>query len=262
MANYKYFYVIKIQYLGFRLHGWQKQPNVKTVQQLIEKTLKFILGTDIKFRILGSSRTDAMVSSNESAFELFLYDKIVDLDQFFINLNRNLPSDIRALAIEEVNAEFNIIQHNKIKEYLYLFSSGEKNHPFAAPFMTHIFEPLDIEKMKEGAQLFIGTHNFKNYAYKPSESTTFVRTIYSSEIILNTLFKANFFPDTSYLFKVEGNGFLRHQIRLMMGTLLNLGQGKIELKDIKDSLNPELPKKEIAFVAPASGLILNKVTFE
>jgi len=262
MANYKYFYVIKIQYLGFRLHGWQKQPSVKTVQQLIEKTLKFILGIDTKFRILGSSRTDAMVSATESAFELFLYDDIKNKEDFFSSLNRNLPSDIRALSIKEVDASFNIIQHNKVKEYLYLFSTGEKNHPFVAPFMTHIFESLDLEKMKEGAKLFTGTHNFKHYAYKPTETTTFIRTIYSSEIALNTLFKANFFPETSYLLKVEGNGFLRHQIRLMMGALFNLGQGKITLQDIKDSLNPQLPSKEIAFVAPASGLILNKVNFE
>ena len=133
----RYFYLIKVQYLGYRLHGWQKQPNVKTVEELITKTLRYVMPTE-KFKILGTSRTDAMVSAQESAFELFLdYKPLSDLDEFLKEFNVNLPQDIRALSITEVDSKFNIIQHPKLKEYAYLFSFGEKNHTFCVPLVVN-----------------------------------------------------------------------------------------------------------------------------
>ena len=110
MFNKRYYYLIKIQYLGYRFHGWQKQPDVKTLHLMIDRTFKFILG-DQKFKTLGAGRTDAMVSANEAALELFLYDKpIEDFDAFLQLFNHNLPQDIRALKIKEVDQKFNIIK--------------------------------------------------------------------------------------------------------------------------------------------------------
>ena len=92
MFNKKYYYLFKIQYLGYRFHGWQKQPKIKTVQLMIERTLKFIL-EDQKFRILAAGRTDAMVSANEAAFELFLNDHPIENFTEFLRLfNHNLPN--------------------------------------------------------------------------------------------------------------------------------------------------------------------------
>src|SRR5665811_1540852 len=101
MQSNRYFYLIKIQFLGYRLHGWQKQPNLKTVESLLQKTLKFVLEKQ-SFKILGAGRTDAMVSAQEAAFELFL-DKspLDDFSEFLKLFNKNLPPDIRALHIEE-----------------------------------------------------------------------------------------------------------------------------------------------------------------
>ena len=92
----KYFYVITVQYLGYRFHGWQKQPNVKTVHLMIDRTFKFIL-QDKKFKTLASGRTDAMVSAQEAAFELFLHEPLNDLEEFLTLFNHNLPQDIRHL---------------------------------------------------------------------------------------------------------------------------------------------------------------------
>ena len=154
MLQKRYFYVVKVQFLGYRFHGWQKQPNTKTVHLMIDRTLKFILG-DQKFKTLGAGRTDAMVSANEAAFELFLDHEPIENEAEFLDLfNKNLPQDIRALSITEVDAKFNIIQDSKLKEYHYVFAQGAKFHPFAAPIMTTILDALDIELMKEGAQLF------------------------------------------------------------------------------------------------------------
>ncbi len=259
MFEKKYYYLIKIQYLGYRFHGWQKQPNLKTVHLMIDRTLNYILD-GAYFKSLGAGRTDAMVSANEAAFELFLKHPIEDLNAFLEQFNTNLPQDIRALNIKEIDAEFNIIQHSKIKEYLYLFTHGKKQHPFCAPIMTTILDELDIDLMKKGALLFKGLHNFKAYCYKATDTGMYNREILYCELIENNLFKANFFPETSYLLKVQGKGFGRNQIRLMMGALIDLGKGKINLEDIKNSLMANNTFK-INHIAPASGLILNKIDF-
>lgn len=253
------FYLVHVQYLGFRYHGWQKQSNAKTIQGVVEKTLSFVLGHQ-DFNILAAGRTDARVSANHAAFELFTGEPIVP-DQLLESLNLNLPSDIRALAVEEVDQHFNIIQNPKIKEYVYLFSYGEKNHPFCAPFMVYMMEHLDVERMKEGAKLFEGTHDFRSYCYKPSPETKFERDIILSEIRENDLYRANFFPEKSFVYHVHGKGFLRHQVRLMMGTLFSLGKGIISLDDIRNSLIGDTTQP-IAHMAPQYGLMLNKIHFE
>jgi tRNA pseudouridine38-40 synthase len=260
MIDKRYYYLIKIQFLGYRFHGWQKQPKLKTIHLMIDRTFNFILD-GVAFKTLGSGRTDAMVSANETAFELFIYEKIEDEVAFLALFNHNLPQDLRALAIKEVDATFNIIQHSKIKEYIYLFTYGQKCHPFCAPLMTTILDDLDLELMIQGARLFEGTHNFKPYCFRATDKGLYTRTIDSCELIENSLFTANFFPEKTYTLIVRGKGFGRNQIRLMMGTLIKLGRGDVDLAYIENSLKPE-SIEVMDYVAPASGLILNSVEFE
>ena len=256
----RYFYVVTIQYLGYRFHGWQKQPDVKTIHLMIDRTLNFILEGK-PFKSLSSGRTDAMVSAECAAFELFLEEPLENQEAFLKLFNHNLPQDIRALSIREVDAKFNIINHSKIKEYLYLFTFGDKCHPFCAPIMTTILDDLDIDLMKQGAKLFEGEHYFKSYCFKPTDHGLYNREILSCEIIENTIYTANYFPEKSYILKVRGKGFMRNQIRLMMGTLIDLGKGKLTLETISKSLEPDCFIK-LEYIAPASGLILNTIEFE
>jgi len=256
----KYYYVFKVQYLGYRFHGWQKQPKLKTIHLMIDRTFNYILEGKI-FKTLASGRTDAMVSANEAAFELFLKEPIEDKKELLELFNYNLPQDIRALSIEEVDENFNIIQHSKIKEYLYLFSHGQKNHPFCAPIMTTILDELDIEVMKKGAKLFEGKHNFKTYCYKATDTGIYNRDIVLCELVENDQFTASFFPEESFLLRAKGKGFGRNQIRLIMGALIKLGKNEISLKYIRQSLKPE-STEVMDYIAPASGLILNKIEFE
>ncbi|WP_422104514.1 tRNA pseudouridine(38-40) synthase TruA [Winogradskyella sp.] len=261
MFEKRYYYLIKIQYLGYRFHGWQKQPDVKTIHLMIDRTLKYVLG-DTSFKTLGAGRTDAMVSANEAALELFIKnDPITDFNGFLALFNHNLPQDIRALSIKEVDKDFNVIQDSKLKEYHYVFSQGQKNHPFCAPILTTILEPLNVELMKEGAKYFEGTHNFRAYCYKATNHGEYVRTIISSEIVDNTIYQANFFPRESYVFKIKGKGFMRNQIRLMMGCLIKLGRGEVTLDYLKESLQ-EHNEEVMDYIAPASGLILHALDFE
>ncbi|WP_299889768.1 tRNA pseudouridine(38-40) synthase TruA [uncultured Lacinutrix sp.] len=258
--NKKYYYLITIQYLGYRFHGWQKQPDVKTLHLMVDRTLNFILEGK-RFKSLASGRTDAMVSAEETAIELFLYEPITDKNAFLKLFNTNLPQDIRALTIKEVDEKFNIINNPKVKEYLYLFAFGDKFHPFCAPILTTILDDLDVNLMKQGAKLFEGEHYLKTYCYKPSDNGIYKREILTCEIVENTIYTANFFPKKSYLLRIRGKGFMRNQIRLMMGTLIDLGKNKLSLKDIENSLLPDNTVK-MEYIAPASGLILKSVEFE
>ena len=258
--NKRYHYLVKLQFLGFRYSGWQKQPGQKTIEGMLLKTLKFVL-PDRKFKLLGAGRTDAKVSALDAAFELFLEENpLSDENKFLEKFNKNLPPDIKVISISNINNDFNIIQADKLKTYRYLFSFGAKNHPFCAPFMASFLEKLDIGLMKEGAILFEGRHNFKAYTVRAGEGRQFNRLVASCKIAENNWLKANFFPDNSYVLEVIGSGFMRYQIRMIMGALVQLGRGELSLDQIKTSLkNPE--KIEISFVAPGSGLILNKIEF-
>jgi tRNA pseudouridine38-40 synthase len=201
-----------------------------------------------------------MVSANHSIFELFLQEPL-STTKFLYDFNSNLPADIRATKIEETDRDFNIIQTPKLKKYIYLFSYGEKCHPFTASLLASFMENLDIDLMMKGALLFQGTHNFKKYCTKPSKNTNFEREVLVSRIEINNQYKANFFPASSYTYHVYSAGFMRNQIRLMMGQLIKLGKGEIGLDEIEYSLQypDEIP---LDYIAPASGLILNHVGFD
>ncbi|MCG8634365.1 MAG: tRNA pseudouridine(38-40) synthase TruA [Desulfobacterales bacterium] len=252
------YYLIHIQYLGFRFHGWQRQPGVKTVESMVVKTLEFVLGHP-EFKILGTSRTDAMVSADHSAFELFIEEDI-EPASFLKEMNTNLPPDIRALEIEAVGPGFNIINSPRTKTYLYLFSHGEKAHPFCAPLMACFREVLDIPAMQAGADLFKGAHNFVRYCTRAGADTCFEREILVSRIKENTEYSASFFPEQTWAYEVASRGFMRHQVRLMMGQLIALGKGMICLEDIRESLSGKT-SRPLRTIAPASGLMLKRVDF-
>ncbi len=251
-------YLVEIQYLGFRFHGWAKQPDVKTVHHMIDRTIAYVLGHE-KFKTLGTSRTDALVSAVHSGFQLFLHEPI-DEEKFIRAFNKNLPNDIRALGMQSVDSSFNIIQSPKLKEYVYLFHDGEKGHPFCAPFMAYFPGKLNLELLNEGARRLKGKHHFINYTTKPSPDTNFDREITDAEIRENDLFSGSFFPGNSFLFHVKSAGFLRHQVRLMMGQLVQLGREMISMDEFVHSLDNK-NAAPFSFIAPASGLILWKIDF-
>ncbi len=254
----RFHYLIDIQYLGFRYHGWQKQPGVKTVEAMVEKTLNTVLGHGC-FKVMGASRTDAKVSANHSGFMLFV-DQAIEPLSFLAAVNHNLPNDIRVTNAVLKDKHFNILNSPRIKEYLYLFSAGCKHHPFCAAMMACFLQPLDIDLMQQGAKRFEGRHDFVQYCTKPGEKTRLVRDIQLCRIEENSEFTANFFPERSYLLRVKAKGFLRYQIRLIMGQLVCLGEHLIDLDEIEASLSG-LNRQPLRQIAPASGLILNKITF-
>ena len=258
--KYQFTYLLEIQFLGFRFHGWQKQLNVKTVHDMIDKTLSFVFENEQKYKTLGAGRTDAKVSASKYGLQLFV-DFEIDINDFIIVFNQNTTADIKILSIQKKPSTFNIIKSSKVKEYHYYFSFGEKPHPFSAPFLVGIHDDLNLELMKTGAKLFEGEHYFHKYCTKPTENTIFKRTIISCEIVENTFLTANFFSENTYVLRIKGKGFLRYQIRLMMGALFELGKENIDLKFIQNSLKENNDRKFLREIAPASGLQLFDIEF-
>lgn len=247
-------FLIKLQYLGLRFHGVQKLALLPSIQERVEKAL----GEKVKTKF--SSRTDALVSAEEN-YCLAMFEEEFKVEAVKRALEK-LPPDIRVLEVKAVPVDYAILDRVLEKEYHYYFAFGESSlHPFCAPYMTLIQEKLDIELMKKGAALFCGTHSFINYAYKPKPGTVFERTISSCEISPNTLLSANFFPEKSYIFKVRGKGFLRGQVRMMMGALFRLGLGEMTLSDLEESLKMKNPHF-VRWAAPGSGLILHQTILE
>ncbi|MFT6855834.1 MAG: tRNA pseudouridine38-40 synthase [Cyclobacteriaceae bacterium] len=259
MANWHFYYLIRIEFLGFRYHGWQKQTGLKTIHGMIDKTMDFILESE-PYRTLGCGRTDAKVSANDYAFELFI-NKSLTSEKLHHSLNKNLPSDIRVKSVEEVNKDFNVIQDVSQKEYRYYFSSGEKSHPFNAPFIRDFGGQLNIEKMNEAVKYFEGTHNFKRYVSKPTAGTNMERAVNEAKILENEDIQASFTPQKSYFLKIVGPGFMRYQIRLMMGALVEVGRGNWTPEDVKQSLI-DFHGEQIKRVAPSSGLVLHTIVYK
>lgn len=252
--KYPFSYLVKIQFLGFRFHGWQKQADVKTIHDIVDKSLHFVFQKE-DYKTIGLGRTDAKVSANTYFIHLFTRFEFRQ-EAFLEDFNSNAPADVKAVSFRELPSGFNLINAEKVKEYHYYFSFGEKNHPFAAPFMSGLQESLNIDLMKSGAKLFEGEHYFHKYCTKPSAQTIFKRRIDSCEIVENDVITASFFPQNSYVLKVRGKGFLRYQIRLMMAALFEVGKEQLSLQFIEASLKEDNDRKSLRNVAPGSGLQL------
>lgn len=119
MRHPRSFYIIAVQYLGFRFHGWQKQKNSMSLHEMLDKTLGFVLRNK-DFKTLGSGRTDSKVSANKYYFQLFVNEPLLN-ETFIKSFNSNAPADLRVLEMRKVGSDFNIIQSTKKKEYHYYF---------------------------------------------------------------------------------------------------------------------------------------------
>ena len=254
-------YLLRIQYLGFRYSGWQHQPGEKTLESMLEKTMHFIL-PGRKFKFLGSGRTDARVSALDFAVQFILWGEPIAFTEAFLqSVNENLPADICLKSVQKAPPEFNAIKDCSYKSYRYYFTTGNKPHPFCAPFMAYFSGDPDLEVMGRTAPLFEGTHDFSSFITRASPAAYTRRTVEVCRLERNLEFRASFFPDTSYFLEVGGTGFGRYQVRNMITALVALGRGEVSVGQIQAALasGEPLPIRQIA---PASGLHLMDVQFE
>lgn len=257
-----FYYLIEIAYLGYKYHGYAIQPTHKTIQGQLEKTLRYVLGKEVPFKTLGCSRTDARVSARQFFMELFLETDLLDVDDFATNFKKNLPQDIEYKSIKKVSKTFNVINDVKSKTYTYTFAIGKQYNAFNAPYIMHFREDLDLDAMLEASRLFVGEHNFFLFQTGKNNGGEFVKTIDScivSQVNQHPL-PANCEQDI-YQLKISAKGFIRYQIRMIMGFLVEIGRGERTLDDLKLALNASQTINKLCYVAPAHGLVLEEVIY-
>ena len=216
---------LTLEYDGTDYCGWQVQPNGVTVQQRVQEALKALTGEDIT--VTASGRTDSGVHAAGQVAH-FDTNSTIPPEKFAAALNSMLPSDIRALCSEMADDGFNARFCAKKKTYRYSAYLSDTTRPLWDRYSCRLSFSPDVLAMKRAARLFIGTHDFHAFMASGREVKDTVRTIYSSEIETEGDF---------ITFTVCGNGFLYNMVRIMMGTLVETGAGKMTESDIISALN-------------------------
>ncbi len=242
-------YKLLIEYNGKNFSGWQTQPGKRTIQGEIEKILADIFHEEII--LSASGRTDKGVNAFGQVAS-FVSDKVISESKLRGALNAFLPEDIAIKDVSYVSDDFDARFNAKIKTYEYYFYKSRVELPLSRERELRINDYADIEKMREAAKVLIGTHDFTSFVARKSGKTNMVRTIYDIKIVD--------LGEEHYKLVITGNGFLYNMVRIIMGTLIMIGQGQREVSFMKDVLDSKNRKIAGNTVAPY-GLYLKEVKY-
>lgn len=245
MKNYK----ITIQYDGTRYSGWQAQKSTPdTIQGKIEHVLSTFSGHPVE--IMGSGRTDAGVHAVGQVANFHIEEEF-SKEAILEELNRFLPRDIAVTSIEEVDPRFHSRLSAVKKTYVYRIHTSSISNVFERKFVYDYNEPLDVEAMKKAASLLVGTHDFKSFCGNKHMKKSTVRTIYAIEVeeLPNEI-------KISY----TGNGFLMNMVRILTGTLIEVGDGRRSADSMLSILDAK-DREAAGYTAPPCGLFLKEVFY-
>lgn len=244
-------YLITFSYDGSNFNGYQRQPEIRTVQGEIEKALKFINNkTDVE--IQASGRTDAKVHAVNQKAHFDLAISIND-QKLRTALNSCLPKDIYVKTIERVDSNFHARYMVKAKEYIYKINLGEYN-PLERNYVFQYNKRLDLSEIERALKYLEGEHDFSTFSCKEELKENNVRTILQTNLIRDTKNLNNI--TLSFL----GTGFLKYQVRNMVGTLIEVGEGKRKSEDIIELLNKK-DRRKAGKTANPEGLYLQNVIY-
>ncbi len=240
--------LLKLMYDGSHYHGWQVQPNGITVQETLQDAVEKIIG--VRESVVGCSRTDAGVHANDFCCNIKTES---DIDCYRLKgaLNAVLPDSIGVKSVEEVPLDFHARYNCTSKQYVYRVWNASFKNPFLTDRVWHYKNKIDEKYLNEQAQHFLGKHDFKAFCSAGSSVEDTVRTVKSFSVTRNT---------DEVLFTVEADGFLYNMVRIMVGSLIEISENKIE----KDKLNDIIESKDRKLAgrtAPPQGLYLNKVNY-
>ena len=240
---------LTIEYDGKDFNGWQKQPNKPNIQGSIEFAIKQITGEEVELN--ASGRTDAGVHSWGQVAN-FKTESNLPIEKFPIAINTKLKRSIRIINAEEVDERFHSRLSCKRKTYRYVINNSEVESAIYRNLETYIPQKLNIEKMKEAVKYFEGEHDFKAFKASGTSSKSSVRTIYNAEVIE--------MPNNRIYIELTGNGFLYNMVRIIAGTLVDVGLGKIQPEEIEGIILNG--KRELAGkTLQPNGLYLLKVEY-
>ncbi len=231
------------------LIGWQKQPNKLNIQGNIEQAIKNVTGEEVE--LFASGRTDAGVHSFGQVAN-FKTESLIPIEKIPIALNTNLKKSIRIIKAEEVDERFHSRLSCKKKTYRYVINNSSCESAIYRNLETYIPTKLDVSKMKEAAKYFEGEHDFKAFRASGTSSKSSVRTIYKLEILEK--------ENNRIYIEVTGNGFLYNMVRIISGTLVEVGLGKIKPEEIEEIIDSK-DRSRAGKTLPAHGLFLLNVEY-
>lgn len=239
---------LTIEYDGKGFNGWQKQPDKLNIQGEIEKAIEEITGE--KVDLTASGRTDAGVHSLGQTAN-FKTNSNIPIEKFAKAINSKLKKSIVIKSAEEVDERFHSRYSVKSKTYRYIINNSENGTAIYRGLEYHISNPLDYKKMNEAIKYFIGEHDFKAFKASGTSSKSSVRKILDGEVRKE---------GERVIIEITGTGFLYNMVRIISGTLLEVGLGKLEPSDITKIIESK-ERQNAGKTLPAHGLYLLKVEY-
>lgn len=241
---------LTISYDGTKYNGWQKQGNTdNTIQEKLEVLLGKMTGEEIE--IHGSGRTDAGVHAKKQVAN-FHTNSVLSCEEMLEYINEYLPKDIAVHTVEEVEERFHSRLWAEKKTYEYRIINSKISDVFNRKYSLQIAETLDVEKMREAAKLLLGTHDFIGFSSNKRMKKSTVRTLFQIDIT-----ESNDIITISYC----GDGFLYNMVRILTGTLIEIGLGKRKMESIP-LIFEEGKRANAGYTAPARGLFLSNVVYK
>lgn len=240
--------MLTVAYDGTNYHGWQIQPNGETIESVLNRCLSSLLGEETE--VIGASRTDSGVHAlgNIAVFDT---ETSIPAEKIAYALNARLPADIKIQDSREVDASFHPRHCDSRKTYEYKIYNATFPMPTQRLYAHFSYIPYDIERMREAAAYFIGTHDFKSFCNTDTQAENTVRQIEDIKIRKE---------DSLITIRVTGRGFLYNMVRIMVGTLMEIGRGSMQPQEIERILAAK-DRSAAGPTAPACGLTLIKYEF-
>lgn len=247
---------IIIEYDGTHFSGWQTQPHKRTVQGTIEKVLQKIIQQ--KITIIGASRTDAGVHALGQVAH-FHTSHPVTCKRLFAALNGLLPPDISVKEVLEVS-DFHAQKNAKRKTYTYLIWNSRLKPALMRDRVWHVWSPLNLPEMKKAAKYLVGRHDFSAFRGANSNTKTSVREIYAITVGRGAVLAPQGGRTPPLQIQMTGNGFLKYMVRNIVGTLIDVGKGRLTPEKFFEILKSR-DRKKAGVAAPACGLYLERIDY-
>lgn len=240
--------MLTVAYDGTAYHGWQIQPNGETIEGILNRCLSETLGE--KIEVIGASRTDSGVHAMGN-IAVFDTDSPIPADKISYALNQRLPEDIKIQKSEEVASDFHPRHCESRKTYEYRIYCAPFPMPVKRLYAHYTYIPMDVERMRRGALYLVGKHDFKSFCSAEAQVETTVRQVDSVEVVQE---------GQEIVIRVAGRGFLYNMVRIIAGTLMEVGRGHIAPEEVKTILEAK-DRQAAGPTAPACGLTLVKYEF-
>ncbi|MCM1122176.1 MAG: tRNA pseudouridine(38-40) synthase TruA [Eubacterium sp.] len=241
--------MLTVAYDGTNYHGWQIQPNGETIEGILNRCLLELTGEDVE--VIGASRTDSGVHAMGN-IAVFDTDSPIPADKFSYAMNRRLPDDIKIQKSQEVSFDFHPRHCTSRKTYEYRIYCASFPMPVKRLYAHFTYVPLEVDLMSQAGEYLVGTHDFKSFCSVDMQAETTVRRIDSLEV---------YREGREIVIRVTGGGFLYNMVRIIAGTLMEVGRGHIAPQEMERILAAK-DRQAAGPTAPACGLTLIGIEYD